>query len=342
MLPRLREIPGIRNLSRLISSRVTVAAAAWDRFWFEPADPLLLGLLRLLTGGILSYNLLVWGMDLEAFFGSQGLQPLQAVRELYAGRPIFSLWLWLDDAALRPAHLVSLLIAVLFFLGVASRVTAVLAFLVTISCSQRVPVANFGLDQILALLCLYLIVAPGGEDFSVDAVVRRWWHRRAGSPPERSGSSRKSAAARVALRLIQLHLCAIYFWSGFAKLKGPSWWTGEAMWRVLANAEYQTVDLTWLAQWPWLPFLVAHVTILWEVFFIVLVWNRSLRPLVLAIGVAMHLGIGAFLGMWTFGLIMTFAYLSFVDADVWRQRLERFAESRHRRSVLLRTRRQLS
>ena len=90
------------------------------------------------------------------------------------------------------------------------------------------------------------------------------------------------------------------------------------MWNVIANQEYQTIDLTWMAWTPWLPFLIAHITIAWEVFFIVLVWNRRLRPLMLAMGTAMHVGIGAFLGMWTFGLIMTFAYLSFADPEIWR------------------------
>ncbi|MFO1003257.1 MAG: hypothetical protein U0936_23225 [Planctomycetaceae bacterium] len=38
-------------------------------------------------------------------------------------------------------------------------------------------------------------------------------------------------------------------------------------------------------------------------------------------GVLMHVGIGAFLGMWTFGLIMAFAYLAFSDPDLWRHRM---------------------
>ncbi|MBC7966184.1 MAG: hypothetical protein H7Z17_09690 [Fuerstia sp.] len=45
----------------------------------------------------------------------------------------------------------------------------------------------------------------------------------------------------------------------------------------------------------------------------------------------MHVGIGAFLGMWTFGLIMTFAYLSFADPDIWRIRIARFSSRFYRR-----------
>jgi CheY-like chemotaxis protein len=214
-------------------------------------------------------------------------------------------------------------------MGAATRVTSILAFLITISYSQRVPVANFGFDQILGMMCLYLSLAPCGAAMSIDSVLRRWWRRRNGL--DQMISPVRFASARMASRLIQLHLCAIYFWAGFSKLKGPTWWTGEAMWNVIANQEYQTIDLTWMAWTPWLPFLIAHVTIVWEAFFIVLVWNRRLRPLVLAMGTAMHLGIGAFLGMWTFGLIMTFAYLSFADPDIWRTRISWICRGSYRR-----------
>ena len=293
---------------------------AWHCFWFEPADAFMLGIIRLLGGWMLFYNLAVWTLDLEAFFGDNGLQPLSAVKTLYVNRPIFSFWLWTGDQYLWPMHIACLVISAMFCLGFATRVTSILSFLITISYSQRVPIANFGFDQILGMLCLYLSVGPSGAAVSMDSLIRRWWLGRKGLV----AAPRKFASARVAMRLIQLHLCAIYFWAGFAKLKGPSWWTGEALWRVIANEEYQTMDLTWMAWVPWLPFLIAHVTIAWEIFFIVLVWNPKLRPLMLFMGVLMHVGIGAFLGMWTFGLIMAFAYLAFSDPDLWRHRMTWF------------------
>lgn len=293
------------------------ALGAWHRFWFEPADPLMLGIIRLLCGWMLFYNLTVWTLDLEAFFGDHGLQPLEAIRAVHQSRFVFSFWLWIGDTYLWPVHFLCLAISAMFCVGFATRITSVLSFLITISYSQRVPIANFGFDQILGMLCLYLSLGPSGAAVSVDSLIHKWRLRRQG----RTAVVAKVAFARMAMRLIQLHLCAIYFWAGLAKLKGPTWWTGEAMWRVLANEEYQTLDLTWMAWVPWLPFLMAHITIAWEVFFIALIWNPKLRPFLLAMGVAMHVGIGAFLGMWTFGLIMAFAYLAFSDPDVWRQRI---------------------
>ena len=39
-------------------------------------------------------------------------------------------------------------------------------------------------------------------------------------------------------------------------------------------------------------------------------------------GISMHIGIGLFMGMWTFGLIMCFAYIAFVPADLLRSIME--------------------
>lgn len=320
MTEKIRSNP-LFGLLDSIRNTADQAGATWHRFWFEPLDPLMLGVMRLLTGWLLFYNLLTWSLQLETFFGHHGVQPLEAVKRVYESRFVFSFWFWLDEQHLWPAHIICLIVAAMFCIGAATRVTSILSFLITISYSQRVPVANFGFDQILGMMSLYLSMAPSGAAVSADNLIRRWWRRRKGIALDNTPV--RYASARMASRLIQLHLCAIYFWAGFSKLKGPTWWTGEAMWNVIANQEYQTLDLTWMAWIPWLSFLIAHITIAWETSFIVLVWNRRLRPLVLAMGTAMHFGIGAFLGMWTFGLIMTFAYLSFSDPVIWRSRLSR-------------------
>jgi hypothetical protein len=213
-------LPVRRSPLRSLTRQLSAARMAWHEFWFDPADAILIGVLRLLTGWMLLYNLLVWSLDLKAFFSSTGLQPLAIIQRLHESQHIFSFWLWVPDTQLWTVHLACLLIVALFFLGVFTRVTSVLSFLITISYSQRVPIANFGLDQILGMMCLYLSLAPSGAALSIDALFRRRRQRRSGVAQR--ASVQKFASARMAMRLIQLHLCAIYFWSGHAKLKGSS------------------------------------------------------------------------------------------------------------------------
>jgi hypothetical protein len=122
---------------------------------------------------------------------------------------------------------------------------------------------------------------------------------------------------------MQIHLCIIYLFSGLGKAMGETWWDGSAMWLAVANFEYQSIDLTWLAGYPELLSLLAHVTVAWELSYPALVWPRLPRPLVVAMSVPIHLGIALFLGMMTFGLAMIIANLAFVSPWVVRALTER-------------------
>ena len=125
-------------------------------------------------------------------------------------------------------------------------------------------------------------------------------------------------------------MCVIYFFAGISKLQGEAWWTGEAMWRAFSNLEYQSIDMTWLAWYPWLLNLVTHLSVLWEIFFCVLIWRPRLRPLMLAGAVVLHVGIGACLGMWTFGLIMLVGCASFLPHQAVRDLVAALSPGRSR------------
>jgi len=291
---------------RDLTARTRSLADDWDAFWFRPADPTLLGLLRVLTGLMLLYTHAVWGLVLGQFFGPVSWLSPALVRTIQQDQYNFSFWWLVADGWMWPVYGLSMAVLLLFTLGLCTRVTSILSLLVVISFAHRVPQATFGLDQINAMLTLYLAIGPSGQALSLDRVIARL---RGGSALARPAPS---AGANLALRLINVHMCVIYFFAGTSKLQGESWWTGEAMWRAFSNLEYQSIDMTWLAWHPWLLNLVTHLSVLWEVFFCVLIWRPRLRPLMLAGAVVLHVGIGACLGMWTFGLIMLVGCASFL------------------------------
>ncbi|MGC8638395.1 MAG: HTTM domain-containing protein [Isosphaeraceae bacterium] len=284
-------------------------ADGWNAFWFTPADPTLLGLLRILTGLMLLYTHAVWGLVLGDFFGPVGWLSPRLVHALQQGQHTYSFW-WLVPAnSIWPAYVVSMAILAMFTVGLRTRLTSILSLVVVISYAHRAPEAMFGLDQINAMLTLYLAIGPSGRALSID----RWRAvRRSGTttPP------RPSVGANLALRLINVHMCVIYLFAGLSKLQGEAWWTGEAMWQALANSEYQTADMTWLAWHPWILNLLTHICVIWEVSFCFLIWRPRLRPLMLAGAVALHAGIGFCLGMWTFALIMLVGCASFLPRSL--------------------------
>lgn len=297
----------------------------WNGFFFTPADPTALGLIRLGVGALLFWSLLVYGLDLQAFFGSAGWADPESVRFVnrMQAPAAWSFWFHVPDSLLRPAWVACLVIVAMFTMGLWSRVTAVLAWVIVVSISRRVPVSLFGFDQILSAWTLYLAFTfASGQAVSLDRFLARYRLARAAVARRRqdgrwvvpSGQPEPSVSANLALRLIQLHLVLIYGMAGLAKLQGPGWWSGTAIWGVLASAEFGQFDLTWLASYPWFLNLMTHAALAFELSYPILIWVPVLRPLVLLTAVLMHVGIAISApGLTEFGLAMFAGNLAFVS-----------------------------
>ena len=292
-------------------------AAAWNDFWFQPADPHTLAAIRILGGLLIFYTHLVWSKDLLAFLGPQGWLPVETSRLLHAdldGSRFVWTYLWHVESPplLWTLHIAALIVMALLVLGLFSRVTAVFTWFITIAYCHRLQGALFGLDQVNAMVAMYLMLGPCGDAWSLD----RWLARRKNGAPLPPAAPRVST--NIAIRLLQVHMAVIYLFGGLSKLRGTSWWDGSAMWFSIANSEYQSIDLTWLVQYRWLIALLTHVTVFWETFYPVLIWPRVTRPVMLCMAVCVHGGIAMFLGMPTFGLAMLIGNLAFVSPHIVR------------------------
>lgn len=284
---------------------------AWNTFWFTPADPLPLALIRIAVGTLLAWASFVWWLDAEAFFGHQGWQRPENVWRMN-DQPWQWSWYFAAGSAEMPRLLagVSLVAAVMLAFGIATPVAALVSLVGLVSAVNRAPLNVFGLDDTLGMLLIAVAVGPAGAVLSVDRTL---------APDHSAG--RPSVRANLALRLIQVHLCVVYLFSGGGKLLGASWWEGTALWGAAANVQYRTLDLTWLASHPWLVNALTLSTLWWEIAYAALIWPRLTRRLFLAMAVPVHLGIGLAMGMMEFGLAMLTANLAFVPASVLRRLL---------------------
>lgn len=300
---------------------------AWNQFWFAPTDPATLSLIRVLAGWMLLYTHFVWSFDLSAFIGPEGWVPVEYLRNNTFLNPatekpqwhVWSIFFWIKSTGLLwTVHILALLVFACLMLGLFSRVMAVLAWLLAISYATRVtPGAYFGLDKANVMLVTYVMLGPCGARYSLD----RLWRIRRG----KDVSSTESPSANLAIRLLQIHLCIVYLFSGLAKAQGETWQTGTAVWYAMASLEYQSFDMTWMAGWPRLVALLTHITVFWEIFYIALVWNRFARPIVLWIALAVHGGIILFMGMITFGSAMLIANMAFISPETVRRWIDPIA-----------------
>ena len=320
------------------------AVRAWDRFWFRPADPLPLGVIRIFTGLVVLYIHLIYGLDLlalvskDAWVDESVMKQVRQEFTVYApaldwtiptepfakGQPIWSVYFHVKQPGwIVATHIGFLLVMLLFTVGFCTRLTAVLTWVAIISYIQRTPTTLFGMDTIMNVLMIYLIIGPSGATLSVDRLIARWWARRRGRdlpPPP------PMVTANLALRLMQVHFCIIYLASGLSKLQGHAWWNGMAVWGTMAN--YSFAPMNWPAYEEFLRFLSNHrplweiittggtyFTLALEISFPFLVWRPKLRWVMIIGAVMLHTGIGLIMGLATFSLCMLCLLLAFVPPE---------------------------
>jgi hypothetical protein len=296
-------ITATRNYFAELSDRF---AQGWTRFWFTPTDPATLCAMRLLIGLVVVYLHASLTPDLVTLFGREGLLPVAEIAPLEAGN--FSYLNYLSRPSdLWIAHFAGLAILGLFTAGLWTRVTTVLALVVLLSDINRAPMLSGRADQVAAMIMFYLCFAPAGRRYSLDS----WLKRRAADRVY--DDETLFTTATIATRLIQVHLALLVAMMGFSKLTGDAWWTGQAMWWLIARQESRWVDLTGLHAAPKLIDLWTHAIVLFELVFPVVIWVPLARPLLIAAGIVIWSSLVLVTGDVPFALTMIIASMAFVS-----------------------------
>ncbi len=282
----------------------------WQQFWFGPQDPIHMSLFRLLVAGILLVMYSLRMLESELFFFESGYFTLSEARDFVPEfyKPLFWFQPPTDTAVILGQGLLLLSLLALF-LGFGGRLTAALTLFLHLSFAQRNPAIIYGADAYASFWLLFLTLARNNSHFN----LYRWLRHRASEGPISTAPNRVyDPLSSVALRFVQIQLCVGYAYTGFEKLRGQTWWDGSAVWAVLGNSQISTYDLSFMYHFPLLIALLTFFTLIFEIYFPIAIWLRSLRPYWLWMGVALHLGIALVMGLYFFALLMISAYVVFV------------------------------
>jgi hypothetical protein len=335
------------------------AVRAWERFWFSPADPTVLGLMRICFGLLLLYVHVSYSWGLFSFVGPEAWLDDQTITWLRHEQPIIVPEGWGEKLTLYEkgnyywsiffhvkgrtgilaVHTLGLAAMALFTLGLWTRFSGAISWVMAISYMHRAQTSVFGLDSMMAILMCYLLIGPSGAALSLDSWLEQRRQRRRGVVP--SGPA-PSVSANFATRLIQVHFCVIYLAAGTSKLLGSTWWNGNAPQMVILNYAFAPLDhrlyrdlmvaLTrhrWL--WETLMNLGALFTIAVEVGLPFLIWLPRLRWFMVCCSVMLHVTIGIGMGLVAFSLCMLIMVLAFVPPATVRQALQRLGTVLRRR-----------
>lgn len=278
----------------------------WEVFWFRPIELGHVGLFRIALGLVILMKLgLLWPV-VGDYFSEQGMLTLEQSRWMVP-QPRLCLfdWLPLESAPWVVAGMI--LMALCFTAGLWTRMMTVALWVGLVSIDQRNwLVLNTG-DRLLAGLCFFGIFAPLGASWSLDRALAS---RRS---PARLAPAMGSPWA---VRLMQMQICIMYFWSVFNKFGDQTWRSGEALYWILRNLDR--------ARWP-LPSILADTmggihlltygTLLVEGAFPFLVWSRRFRGAILLAGAGLHLGIEYAMNIQIFQYVVLASYLLFCSGD---------------------------
>lgn len=176
-------------------------------------------------------------------------------------------------------------------LGLFSRPAVVIAWFLQLATTKSGGLLSYGVDNFITIGLFYLMIAPLPDRWSLD------WRMQARPKVDNHilGFHR---------RVLQIHLCFIYFFSGLTKCLGAGWWDGSNIWRALTSPSFAVLPMAWVASLnPLLPALGISVCLI-EVSYAFLIWPRWSRRAVLYGLCAMHGAIGLAMGMYLFALIM--------------------------------------
>ena len=285
--------------------------AAWPEFWFAPVDPTLVCFLRAVVGGIAFLFVVSHTADLTRWFGRDGMLPISLVQQLVGAdsgivyRPSY-FYLSQDSPILCVLHLFGLAATLAMAIGWKSRWSTIASLAVVLSYIHRAPMITGQMEPVLCFALFYLCFAPTGKRISVDA-----WRSKE-DPTESSWT------ANFALRLLQIHVAALYLLMATTQLASTAWWQGDAVWWLSTYTESRLLDLTGMLHRPFVFSFFTHLVVGVEFAMAIVIWLRPVRPFLLLLSTFVWMLLGLLTGLAGFALLMVVVNLAFVPPSVFR------------------------
>lgn len=224
--------------------------------------------------------------------------PLDLLRDAGTG----PFWLW---------YVATILLAVAFILGWRTRVVTPLFFVFYAGINaQNVAIADGG-NYFFRIMLIYLIFADVSRRWSLDARRRK--------RKKLKESEAGTVLHNLALCMVIAQLCIVYLEAGLYKVQGTLWQNGTAMYYPLQSEAYGVFP--WLSDvatnFSWTVVLVTYFSVLIQIAFTFMLFNKVTRRIALIGILGMHLGIALLMGLPFFSGIMASADAVLVSGSTW-------------------------
>lgn len=274
---------------------------------FKPESPMPLCLFRIAFGIVLLEYCVLVAPNLVAYFSdTNGILRLATLDHVF-GIPIINLLSLLPpgDGWLIAFFALFALACLCMTLGLFSRVSSVIVYLGLVSFLHRNIFVHHGGIHLMCIAAFWLMFAPIGAALSLD----RLWFK------SKSASKTPQNCSMWALKAYQFQFVLIYWQASVSKLASPSWWDGTAMYYVFRHIEFARFPVPFVPDNMFFLKLCTWSSILAEFLGWTLIWFKETRYFVLAVLLALHLGIEYAMNIPLFEHIMIASLVAFIPAE---------------------------
>jgi hypothetical protein len=176
-------------------------------------------------------------------------------------------------------------------LGLFCRPAAIIAWFLHLCAAESGGLLAYGADNFMTTGLFYLMLSPLPDRYAFD----HWLIKTKPKDPQLLGFWR---------RVLQVHLCFVYFFGGLAKCLGSGWWNGSNLWRSLTRPPFNIIEPDTLIRFKYvLPVLGISLCLI-ELTYVFFIWRKKTRLVWLVCILGMHIAIGLTMGMYLFALVM--------------------------------------
>lgn len=196
-----------------------------------------------------------------------------------------------EDAVLSIAWACLLCMGLLLLAGLFSRPAAIIGWFLHLCAAESGGLFAYGADNFMTTGLFYLMLSPLPDRYSLDYRLLKV-------------QLRSQHLLGFWRRVLQVHMCFVYFIGGLAKSLGSGWWDGSNLWRSLTRPPFNLVSADILVRFKYaLPILGISICLI-ELGYPFFIWIRKTRFFWLVCILAIHAAIGLAMGLYLFALVM--------------------------------------
>ncbi len=281
----------------------------------------------MILGFIVASQLIVNWSDRHYTWGD-GAEWTEDVRDSKSWPSFLGLFKQVDGHVFDLAYIVTIVFGLLLMVGLYTRASAVMTLFLWLSLYVSNPFVGSGGDAVLRMVLLYLCFTDAGKRWSVDARLRSQRGDVRPLMPEWFSATLHN----LAVILIIHQVVMVYVGSAFWKVQSDVWRDGTAVYYPLQTDAYSPWHDLLHPVYASAPIIAGatYMAIVVQLFFPVLLIYRPTRMVALLLITGMHLGIGIFMGILYFSLVMIAVDMILVSDRSWIRGFEWVRDRRQR------------